>query len=403
MPHSRPQIATTAQVKTRRRVFTLLTLLAAVLVSFGYWLHTLPGRWLRQAGDILVSTPAKADALAVDVITLGWGNQDQAWLVRCRANLAQHNEFEAIGAFSQIKQPENCVVDDWCKMIEEAQATRHQLLVDMSLSTTLRMKTERSRLLTLALPLTANTLDEAESVKLVEELRHFASGEPECWRAIGKAEQALGRFAESVEAYRRAVSQSDVSTPIGALVRRELAQIQITLGQYSEAESLVIDVMRQPPMQDGDQLQMAQIKQATGDRFGAQQLLNELINRTPENLQARILRGALFVALNDLKRGQEEFEFCLRYAPYDEEIHYRLSQTQIRQGKLSDAAKHLQESRRISDLKRKLIEINRRRANSPQDPKLMDELSELFAALGQPNTSAQWRLRAVSVRQNNRQ
>ena len=403
MPHSKPQIATITPVKTHRRAFTLLVVFASVLIAIGYCLHTLPERWLRQAGDLLASAPTKADALAVDVISLGFGNQDQAWLIRCRANLAQRNQLEALGAFSQIKQPENCVIDDWCKLIEETQAVGHSVLVNTVLSTTLRLKTERSRLLTLALPLKANTLDEAESVELVKELRHIASEMPECWQAIGKTELALGRFAESVEAYRNAVSQSDVSTPIGLSVRRVLAQIQLTLGLYLEAESLVIEVMRQSPNQDDDQLQMAQIKLAIGDRSGAQQLLNDLINRAPENLQARKLRGELFVAMNELKRGQEEFEFCLRVAPYDDEMHYRLSQTLIRQGNLSDAAKHLQESRRISVLKRKLIDINRRRANSPQDPTLMEDLADTFESLGQQSTSDEWRRNAGSVRLRNRQ
>ena len=253
-------------------------------------------------------------------------------------------------------------------------------------------------MLTLILPLKASSLAESEALALIQELRRLAGSHADCWRAVGVTEQALGRFAEAVEAYRQAVVHSDVSHPIGLSSRRELAQLLITLGQFSEAEPLVTESMSVSSVVSEDQLRMAQVRRSAGDRSSAEKLLSDVLKKEPENLSARLLRGTLFVELQQLAEAQADFEHCLRIAPFHDEAHYRLSQTLQRRGDPSGAAEHLQEHRRLSELKRQVLEITRRRTIAPQDPNLMDKMGDLFEALGQPSTSAEWHRSAENVR-----
>ena len=242
------------------------------------------------------------------------------------------------------------------------------------------------------------SLSVADVEQLVLELRGLSSQYPAGWRAIGLTEKSRGRLAEAVEAYRRALALSDVSQPIGLASRRELAQLLIDLGDFTAAEPLVAEVIQASPATSADQLRLAQLRRSTGDRVSAENLLNEVLRKEPENLPARLQRGTFFVELQKLAEAQADFEHSLRIAPFHYEAHYRLSQTLQRQGDSSGAAKHLEEHRRLSELKLRVFEINRQRETAPQDPQLMDELADLFESLGQPRTAAQWHRAAETVR-----
>ncbi len=389
---------TSPHLKSRPRSISVSVVVIVVVVAIGFWWYTSPWRLLRQAEELLARDPAQADALAEAALNAETGNASQAWLIRCRAQLALEKPLEALGAYAQIKQPDQCDVSGWCALIEEAQAAHHSMLADMAMSVALRFGSERARVLTLALPIKASTLSEKEVTELVQELRGLAGSRADCWRAVGMTEQARGRYAEAVDAYRQAVSQSDVSQRIGLSSRRELAQLLISLGQFSEAEPLVTEVLHVPPPISEDQLRLAQLRRSTGDRVSAEQLLNQVIEKEPDNLSALLLRGAVRTEQKHLAEAQADFERCLEISPVHDEANYRLSQVLLRQGDSSGAARHLRESSRLSELKRRVLEINRRRETAPEDPKLMDELADLFEALGQPRTSAVWRRSAENVR-----
>ncbi len=384
--------------KPRIRVISVSVVVAVIVATCGLWWYMSPWRLLRQAEGILARDPAQADALAESALNASTGRGSQAWLIRCRAQLALGNPLEALGAYAQIKEPEQCTVANWCALIEEAQVAHHTMLADRALSVVLRFGSDRARVLTLALPLKASTLAEPEVLELVQELRRLAGTQADCWRAVGLTEQVRGRYAEALEAYRQAAKNSDVSQPIGLSSRRELAQLLITLGQLSEAEPLVTEVMSKSQALSEDQLRMAQLRRSTGDRIGAEQLLNEVLETEPNSLPALLLRGIVRAEQQQFPEAQADFEHCLRMAPFHDEAHYRLSQILRRQGDSSGANKHLQESHRLSELKRRVLEINRRREFAPQDPKLMEELAEVFETLGQPRTSAEWRRAAQAVR-----
>ncbi len=380
------------------RIISVSVSVVVAVMVVGLWWSTSPWRWLRQAEGILARDPAQADELAEAALNAGTGKGSQAWLIRCRAQLALEKPLEALGAYAQIKQPNQCQVADWCALIEEAQAAHHTLLADIALTAALQFGRERARVLTLVLPAKVSTLSEKEATELVQELRRLSGSRAECWRAVGITEQALGRFTEAVEAYRQAVAQSSIAQPIGLSSRRELAQLLIILGQFSAAEPLVTEVLHGAVALIDDQLRLAQLKRSRGDRDGAEQLLNEVLEKDRENLPALLLRGTVRAEQEQLATAQSDFERCLQIAPHHDEAHYRLSQILRRQGDSSGATKHLQENRRLSELKRRMLEINTQRETAPQDPQLMDELADLFEALGQPRTSAEWHRAAQTVR-----
>lgn len=381
--------------------FVALSLIVMSLTAVGFWWFESPWRWTRQAEAILDRDPKQADNLAEAAINQGTSVASRAWLVRCRAQLALRHPLEALGAFSKIEHPAQCDVANWCALIEEAQAAEHTLLAEMAMSAALRFPEERVRILTLVLPAKAGLLPEAEIAELVQELRALAGQHAAGWRAIGLAETSRGRLAEAIEAYRRVLTLSDVSQPIGLASRRELAQLLIDLGQFTAADPLVAEACQASPGNSDDQLRLAQLRRSAGDQTSAENLLSELLVKEPENFTARLQRGSLFVDLQQLTQARTDFEHCLRIAPFHGEAHYRLSQTLLRLKDSSGAAKHLQESRRLSDLKRRVIEVNSQRNSAPQAPLLMDELANLFEALGQPKTSAKWRRAAETARRLN--
>lgn len=389
-----------AMIPPRRRVprFAALSLIVVALAAVGVWWYVSPWRWIRQAEAILAHEPAQADALAEAALNNGTNAESRAWLVRCRAQLALRHPLEALGAFSQIKHLEQCDAAAWCALIEESQTAGHTLLADMAMSAALQFRDERARVLTLILPTKASLLPEAEVGLLVQELRGLAGQHPASWRAIGLAEQSRGRLAEAVEAYRQTLALSEVSQPIGVLCRRELAQLLIDLGEFSAAESLVLEVLKASTSVTGDdQVRLAQLRRSSGDRAGAKKILDDLLSHQTEHLPALLLRGTVLTELDQLPAAKAEFTKCLQISPSHAEAHYRLSQLLLRQGEIDLAAKHVREHQRLSDLQQRLLELGRRRTVTPQDPPLMLEMADLLEGLGQPNTAAELRRAAEAL------
>lgn len=383
-----------------RRKLTIAGGMLLIAAAGGLWWITAPDRWVRQAESLLTQHPTQADALAEEALVAGTSMTSRAWLVRCRAQLQMRNIIEALGAFSQVQHPEECETAAWCALIEEAQVADHTLLADLAMSAALKLPRDRGRMLTLVLPDKASMLPDDDVAKLVDELRGLAGSQAACWRVIGLVEQARGRLTDAVVAYRTALANSSVSQDIGRTIRRELSQLLLDLGQFAEADPLIQETIQSSSPKIEDQLRLAQLRRANGDRSGARQLLDDVLATETKNLPAHLLRGTVLAELDQLTEAQQDFEWCLRAAPFHAEAHYRLSQTLLRLGNSAAAEQHVREHQRLSELQRRLLEVNRRRFAAPQDAQLMDEAATILESLGQPAQAAHWRRAAESVRKS---
>ena len=392
-----PVVHVAARRFSGRRRLMIGGVLILVTAIAGWWWISAPNRLLRQAESLLPNQPGQADALAEESLAAGVSASSRAWLVRCRAQLLMSHPLEAMGAFTQIANPEQCDPVAWCLLIEEAQAADDELLVDLAAMAALRFRNERARVLRLVLPLKAQTLPVEEVRELAGELRRMAAKDAQAWYALGVTEQVQGHLDDALAAFRQAVAHSHESQPVGLTVRRKLVQLLIDLGEYSEAESLSAEVLKSSATTSGDQIRLAQLRHAAGDRAEAKQLLDELLACDSDNLPARLLRGALLAELDELKTARAEFEQCVKMAPFLAETHYRLSQTLTRLGETTAATRHLREYRRLSELQLRVLEVHRRRAAAPHDPRLMGEMADLLEALGQPNTANEWRRAAQAL------
>lgn len=378
--------------------FALATLVATLVGAIGLWWWSSPLRWIRQAEVLLISDPLQADTLATAALEFGTKSESRAWLVRCRAQLALKNPVEALGAFSQIKYPEQCPVNDWCALIEDARSAEHFLLTELAMSQALRLRDDRLRVLALVLPELTSTLPENDLDRLLSELRALVGNHAEGWQAIGLVEKERGYLGNAVVALRKSCELTQNTEPIGLSCRRNLAQLLIDLGQYDEAQELVKDVMKASTPTITDWIHQALLKRFSGNPDECLDLLNKVLIDSPAEVPARLLRGTVLVELDRLREAQEEFERCLQIAPFHAEAHYRLAQTLIRQGDQNGAAPHLQEQRRLALLQSKVIDLRRRISNTPNNQALMEEMATLFEALGQPQRASSWRKEASVLR-----
>lgn len=401
MANSKPlREPASAERRSKRPILWTLGAVLALCLSAGWWWVLRPWQWTSQADALLSHDPAQADALAEEVINLDTVRVQQAWLVRCRAQVALNHPLEALGAFAQIQHPESCDAGAWCALIEETLNKQQDLLADLALSAALKFSSERRRVLTLALPLKSKTMPAAELTALISELRRIAGEHAASWHSIGIAEQDQGRFAGAIEAYRQAVVLSAASQPIWLDARRSLSQLLILLGRFAEAEPLMTEVLSVSQGAAEDLVRMAQLKRAAGNPNAATELLNCVLERNSKDLTARLLRGTLRADQGLLAEAREDFEECLRLSPTNDEAHYRLSQVLRRQGRFADAETHATEHQRLSELKRRLLEISRRRELAPRDSQLMNELAAVYEQLGQPLRAAEWKKAADSQQKN---
>ncbi len=374
-----------------------LTLVGAI----AYWWYTEPDRTARQAASLIETDPARADALAEAAIAAGTSLDSQAWLTRCRAQLAMGKPLEALGAYAQIRDPKRCDAEAWCDLLERAQRSGDLVLTDMCASVALTLPSHRQRLLSLALPLKAGLLSATEESRLLDELRELAGDNAAAWSAIGRVERLRGHLAASVAAYERAVAGSAGATATGTGNRRELARLLIDLGQFDRAKPLVTELQQSTADDADDLLLAARLQHAEGDLSGAKLSLDRLLKNKPDHLAARLLQGSLLAEEQAWDEAITVFQECLRRQPHVPESHYRLGQAYVRKGDAVAAARHFSEQRRLAALQRDLLTAQQKRNAEPPTPELLDEIASIHRQLGDLNAAKEWNRAATALRRTN--
>lgn len=212
----------------------------------------------------------------------------------------------------------------------------------------------------------------------------------------GMTEARLGRHDEALELYSQALQLA----PRAAAILAAAAESHSALGDDSAALFNLRRARASDSQNDFYSLQIAELHLSMGDRDSAAQLYNEILGRSPHNLDALYELARIYTVNGDLPRAVSTYERLLDEIGPDPDVQNQILQLYSRQGDVEGMERilrdMLEDQPHDPELHRMLAEIyvkqDRRQdavdelvetlASNPGDVQTMLSLADLYRSLG---------------------
>ena len=368
-----------------RRWLVLLGVVGLAAAGFAAFAWTEPMRLLARARAQLDRDPQQADRLAEAAVVAAGGDYPDALLLRSRAMAAQQRWDEALGAFSLIEHPERCESAGLKALAHAAREAHEELLSRMVFEARSKRPADEPDALRDRIPLEIESAGDAPAEEHIRRLQQIAPGDPDGWSLAGELHQAQGRIGPAIADYRAALQRCPATDPRGRNLRRELVPLLMQAGLRDEARQELDPLLGSGDPEPATLLQQVYLLRMEGRTEEAEQALGQLQEKSPDDPRVLLLQGLL-----DLDRGHPEaaiapLERVVTLQPRNKEAHYKLAEAYDQTGNAPAATRHRDESRRLTDLSLRLLQVRRKLEQSPEDARLRDELKQLLSQLRNPS------------------
>jgi len=375
----------TESTRDPRRWLVLLGIVGLVAAAFAVFWWTEPTRLLARARAQLDGNPQEADRLAAEALAAAGGDYPDALLLRSRAMAAQQRWDEALGAFSLIEHPERCESAGLKALAHAARERHEELLSRMVFEARSKRPADEPDALRDWIPMEIERARDAQAEQHVLRLQQIAPGDPDGWSLAGQLHQAQGRIGPAIADYRTALRHCPATDPRARHLRRELVPLLMQAGLREEARQELDQLLSSGEPDTATLLQQVYLLRMQGETDEAEQALEQLEKKSPDDPRVLLLRGML-----SLDRGQPAaaiapLERVVAQQPRNKEAHYKLAEAYEETGNGSAAARHRDESRRLTDLSLRLLQVRRQVQQSPEDARLRDELQRILSQLRNPS------------------
>jgi predicted Zn-dependent protease len=153
---------------------------------------------------------------------------------------------------------------------------------------------------------------------------------------------------------------------------------------YVKAASYLRQAHDAHPNDAGDALEYARALELSGDLPGARDALLAGLKLNPEQFEARLALGRVYLGLRDSKAAEDQFEAAVLLQPGSSEAQIELAKTLIRQKKLTEAAELLEAVAEASN----------------RNPVIFELLAQAYAGLGRRLDAQRAQLRAKELRES---
>jgi putative PEP-CTERM system TPR-repeat lipoprotein len=163
------------------------------------------------------------------------------------------------------------------------------------------------------------------------------------WNLLGTMESRGSNLPAAVEAFGKAAeiaaANDDSKTQVAALAG--LADAQIGLMQLAPAEASIGRLVTLQPHSALVPYLQARLEFLKGDYEKAQMLLLQILSADPENLQARLMLGAVHYAAGDLGQAAMYLSTVVTESPENQFARQLLTLTRLKEGKSEEAVEAL--------------------------------------------------------------
>jgi tetratricopeptide (TPR) repeat protein len=227
-------------------------------------------------------------------------------------------------------------------------------------------------------------------------LRRITELAPEDYRPY----RLLGLMNKDFEDYETAVRNYDESLqrepPV--LVRAEIllekAQSLAKLRKYPEARtalaSPLLKEVQQPEFVATMKGTLAECLLDEGKPAEADQIISEILEIDPQNLNALVLRGTLLQLNNQLPEAAQVLTQAVNSDPYDYTARFKLAQVYQGQGNVELAKSTLAKAEELKALREKFSRLHQEAAADLTNVDVRYEMGETALELGRPDLAAVW-------------
>ncbi|MCP5118088.1 MAG: tetratricopeptide repeat protein, partial [bacterium] len=154
--------------------------------------------------------------------------------------------------------------------------------------------------------------------------------------------------------------------PNNAVIRYRLGQAYAALEDSHSARQQYLESSRLEPGFLPPKHELMRIHLARGEFTQAVVVANEILEKHPNDPTSRLMRGVAHIALSEYETARSDLEAVSARGPNSGDAAFHLARLDIREGKLREAERRLQELR----------------AANPADDRARRGLAELYAATG---------------------
>lgn len=180
----------------------------------------------------------------------------------------------------------------------------------------------------------------AQEGKLAQALEQLATAErldpksPEPPLLIGRIDGWLGQYPAAQQSLKIALERMPPPEPlmhrVTALVA--LTESRLALGRVAAAARSEAILAKLAPVAPATMLLDARIKLARGDLVGSTSELEQVVLRTPNYVQARMVLGAALLKQGDLEQAQQQFQQVVQRTPDNLQARKFLGEVQLELG-----------------------------------------------------------------------
>jgi arylsulfatase A-like enzyme/Flp pilus assembly protein TadD len=171
-----------------------------------------------------------------------------------------------------------------------------------------------------------------------------------------------------------------------AIALRQLGRLEMASGNYAKAAGYLRRARDVHPNDATDALEYGQALELSGDLPGARDALLASLKLNPDQFEARLALGRVYLGLDDSSAAEDQFEAAVLLQPGSSDAQINLAKALIHQKKFAEAVE--------------LLEVDAE--PSSRDPEIFKLLAQAYSSLGRRQEAQRAQLRARALQNSKR-
>lgn len=379
-----------------KQLILLVLLLGMGLFGLWHW-HQRPQRLYEAALTVSEYDLIAADRLLEEAITAAGGQFPKAQFLRCQLHARQGMWDEALGGFGDIQHPSSLPPRDLAELAEFAKSSGAFLLAEFALKAARTPGPDLPNVLRQSIRLHLETDHTETALQECRELLELVPNDAIAWQVMGTVFLDRKRPPEAEAAFREALKRTpavDQQRPM----REQLIRALLDQGRAEDARQ-ELDLLRSSgTLSPETKLMDAYVDRLLGHWETAHQTVDWLLAHAPATqLQARMLRGMLWLDQGQPTPAIPDLEYVIARQPFNKEAQHKLAQAYRKLNQPEKALPHAEAAQRLTEYTQELLELEGRLITDPRNKTAHTRLAELYDLLGQPDKANLARRRHRSV------
>lgn len=380
--------------------YVRLGLLAVILALGGAVLwhsHQRPKRLYEEALTLSPFDPIEADRHLEEAIASAGGDYPEAQLLRCQLLARQGLWDEALGGFSEIRDPSKLPPHDLAELAEMARSSGVFVLAEFALKAAKTPGPDLPNVLRQSIRLHLETDHSDQALKECRELLELVPDDAVAWQVQGAIHLDRKRLPEAEAAFREALVRTPAVDQQSSM-REQLIRVLLDAGRAEEARK-ELDLLRSA----GTLTPETQLMDAYADRLlgrweAAHATVDWLLSNAPASeMQARLLRGMLWIDQGQPAQAVPDLEQVISQQPYNKEAQNKLAQAYRKLNQPERALPHAEAAQRLTEYAEELLRVEDKLNLEPKNEAARQRVAELYDLLGQPEKAQKVRRRRSVV------